>query len=352
MTELISPTVKDAMPTAETAVWPLKPSHNPHITLPIPSPVEDDLSALVQQPIALGSPSDEVARFLQSATAASTRRSYLGDVRDFLRWGGMLPTTPMQLAQYIAERASDHKPSTIMRRIVGIARFHAERGHADPSKSEVVRRVMRGIRREHQGGQRKAAPLMKSDLLVLLGRIPVDTHGLRDRALLLLGFASALRRSELVALDVADLVNVPEGLTVALRRSKTDQLGKGRVIAVPRGRSANACPVEAVRAWLAAANIEAGPVFRSVAKGGAISAARLTAQSVSLVIKRHAQAMGLPAEKFSGHSLRAGLVTSAAQAGVSPWKIQEQTGHKSMAILSGYVRDALLFEGNAAGAVL
>ena len=144
------------------------------------------------------------------------------------------------------------------------------------------------------------------------------------------------------------------GLTTAntLRRSKTDQHGTGRVLAVPRGRSVNACPAEAVRAWLTTAKIEAGPVLRSVSTGGAISAARLTAQSVSLIIKRHAQALGLPAEKFSGHSLRAGLVTSAAQAGVSPWKIQAQTGHKSMAILSGYVRDALLFEGNAAGAVL
>ena len=175
--------------------------------------------------------------------------------------------------------------------------------------------------------------------------------GLRDRALLLLGFAAALRRSELVGLDVEHLERVREGLVVNLVRSKTDQEGGGRRIAVPYGRS-QACPVTAVNNWLRVAGIDTGPVFRSVDKAGAVAIGRLSAQSVSLIVKRSACAIGLDSASFSSHSLRAGLVTSAAKAGVSISKIQAQTGHRSLAMLARYVRDAKIFENNAAGSLL
>jgi site-specific recombinase XerD len=198
--------------------------------------------------------------------------------------------------------------------------------------------------------QRQVSPLLKRDLLAILPLMH-GTKGIRDRALLLLGFAAALRRSELVALDVQDLSFVSEGVVVRLRRSKTDQEGGGRKIAVPYGRT-SACPVRAVQHWLGHAHIADNAIFRSVSKSGNVAHDRLTAQSVALVLKTYARAAGLKASDISGHSLRSGLVTSAAQAGVAVHKIQQQTGHRSSEMLNRYLRDANLFENNAAGLLL
>ena len=166
-----------------------------------------------------------------------------------------------------------------------------------------------------------------------------------------LGFAGAFRRSELAGLNAEDLDFQTDGLVVNLRRSKTGQEGAGRKIAVPYGRT-SACPVKAVLAWLEHAQITSGAVFKSMGKGGRIQASRLTAGSVALVLKTYATGAGLSACEISGHSLRSGLVTSAAQAGVATHKIQQQTGHKSVEMLARYIRDANLFENNAAGLLL
>ena len=293
---------------------------------------------------------DGVAGYIAAAIADNTRRAYRQDLDDFQRWGGAIPCPPEMLAAFIADRAATLSPHTITRRVVGISRAHTSQGLADPAKNDLVRMVLRGIRRKNGKPQRQAAPLLKQDLLAILP-LMTGTKGLRDCALILLGFAAALRRSELVALNVEDLNFVREGVVVHLRRSKTDQEGEGRTIGVPYGRT-SACPVKAVRAWLDAAQITTGPVFRSVGKGGGIGTDRLTAQSVALIVKRYAEAVGLSAPAFSGHSLRSGLVTSAAQAGVATHKIMAQTGHRSVEMVNRYVRDANLFEGNAAGLVL
>lgn len=291
-----------------------------------------------------------VAGYLSAAIADNSRRAYQTDLADFYQWGGKLPCTPELLAQYIAFRAETLSPHTISRRVVGISRAHTSQGFADPAKNDLVRTVLRGVRRSHGRPQRQAAPLLKQDLLVLLS-IMHGTKGLRDRAMLLLGFSGALRRSELVALDFQDLQFIREGLIVHLRRSKTDQEGVGRSIGVPWGRTA-ACPVKAVQQWIEHAQIVDGPVFRPISKGGYVADQRLTAQSVSLVIKAYAEAAGLPAERFSGHSLRSGLATSAAQAGVAVQQIMAQTGHRSVGMVNRYIRNANLFIGNAAGALL
>lgn len=291
-----------------------------------------------------------VSAYLSAALADNTRRAYRQDLQDFFRWGGVVPCSSETLATYIADRATTLSPHTVSRRVVGISRAHTVQALPDPAKSDLVRTVLRGIRRSHGRPQRQAAPLLTADLLSLLP-LMVGTKGVRDRALLLLGFAAALRRSELVALDVQDLQVVREGLVVRLRRSKTDQDGEGRKIAVPLGRT-QACPVKAVTQWLEHAQIVAGPVFRSVTKGGAVSAKRLTDQSVALVVKAYVQAVGLPAAEFSGHSLRAGLVTSAAQAGAATHQIMSQSGHRSAEMLNKYIREANLFLNNAAGMVL
>ena len=291
-----------------------------------------------------------VAEYISAAIADNTRRAYRQDLSDFCQWGGCIPCSPEVLSAYIADRASTLSPYTIKRRVVGICRAHVSQGLSDPSKCDLVRTVLRGIQRKNRTPQRQVSPLLKQDLLTTLPMM-TGTKGIRDRALLLLGFAAALRRSELVALNVSDLEFVREGILVKLRRSKTDQEGEGRVIAVPLGRS-KACPVKAVEEWLKHAQIVDGAIFRPIGKGGKIGAARLSAQSVALTVKLYAEKAGLLASNFSGHSLRSGLATSAAQAGVALHNIQTQTGHRSIEMVTRYVRNANLFEDNASGAVL
>jgi integrase len=193
-------------------------------------------------------------------------------------------------------------------------------------------------------------PALREDILAMLPHMK-GVRGIRDRALILVGFAGAFRRSELVALTLEDTAFVKEGMTLTIKRSKTDQLCNGRRVAIPYARSL-ACPVKALTAWLEVARIEAGPIFRPVGKAGAIGIGALSAQTIALLVKEYAAKAGLSADKYAGHSLRAGLITSAAKAGVSSWKIRQQTGHKSEAILQRYIRDAEIFEGNAAGSVL
>jgi len=310
--------------------------------------------AVVKPPVAIsnGLPNalpEAIKGYVEAAIANNTRRAYQGDLADFMHWGGAVPCTPETLAAYIADRAQTLSPHTITRRIVGISRAHVSQSLRDPAKNDLVRTILRGVRRKNGTAQRQVVPLLKQDLLAILPLMH-GTKGIRDRALILLGFAAALRRSELVALDARDLSFVKEGLIVHLRRSKTDQEGEGRKIAVPYGRT-SACPVKAVQQWLAHAQIVDGAIFRSVRKGAKV-AGRLTAQSVAKIVKSYAEAIGLKASDFAGHSLRSGLVTSAVQAGVATHKIQQQSGHRSLEMLNRYVRDANLFENNAAGLLL
>ena len=189
------------------------------------------------------------------------------------------------------------------------------------------------------------------DLREMVEELGIDAAGCRDRALLLLGFAGALRRSELVGIDVEDVVEVPDGLTVHLRRSKTDQEGAGRLVGIPYGSNPSTCPVRAWRAWLELSGITEGPAFRSVDRHGRVGSTRLTAQAVALVVKRHALRAGLDPGEVAGHSLRAGLATAAAEAGVPERVIAATTGHKGTAMLRRYIREGSLFRENAASAV-
>jgi integrase len=185
----------------------------------------------------------------------------------------------------------------------------------------------------------------------MLEHVPADTLiGKRDRALLLLGFAGAFRRSELVALTVADLIEAEGGFRVLIRRSKTDQEGQGQEIAIPAGGKLR--PVEAIKTWLAAARIATGPVFRPVAKGGRVLPQPLTDRSVANIVKAYAAEAGLDPDLFSGHSLRAGFLTSAAEAGASLLKMAEVSRHASLDTLRGYVRRADLFRDHAGAAFL
>jgi integrase len=231
-----------------------------------------------------------------------------------------------------------------------LAKAHRTAGYSNPVDSEEVALTLRGIRRTHGRPQRQARPLEWTDVLRMLPA-PGSVKPARDRALILVGFAGGFRRSELVALDTDDLEFVDEGLVITLRRSKTDQAGEGRRIAIPYGPD-SACPVRALRGWIENAGITSGPVFRSVPRSGKVEPRRLSPQAVALILKRYVKRIGLDPELVSGHSLRAGFVTSAAKSGASAWKIRQQTGHKSDAMVARYIRDADLFTDNAAGRVL
>ena len=291
-----------------------------------------------------------VSAYVSAATAKNTRRAYRSDLNHFLAWGGALPSTPEQIATYLAAHAGTHKAATLKRRVVSIRLAHTAKGLANPCASELVRVTLRGIWRVHGMAQAQATPAVREDILAMVRGL-IGIKGSRDRALLLVGFAGAFRRSELVALNLGDLEFVDRGLIVHLRRSKTDQEGVGRKVGIPFARG-KVCAVQSVKDWLAASGITEGPLFRSINRHGQVGSSRLSGHAVAQIVKTHAAAAGLDADHYSGHSLRAGLITSAAMLGCSIWKIKAQSGHRTDAMVSRYVRDADLFTDNAAGAVL
>ncbi len=276
--------------------------------------------------------------YAEASLAPSTRRAYERDFRTFAQWcvgrgERPLPVSPVLVAAFLAAEAErEFRPVTIARRASAIAWVHRSHDAPNPCDSAVVRSVLAGIRREHGAAAlRRVRPLEVEPLGRVLESLPADTlAGLRDRGLILLGFAAALRRSELAALDVGDLEFDPSrGLLVMLRRSKTDQERLGERVAVPYAREPERCAVRAVRRWLDAAGIHMGPVFRRMHRGDHLGRSRLSDQSVALVMKRRAAAAGLSPGQLAGHSLRAGYVTSAARAGVEERKIANVSRHNA-----------------------
>jgi integrase len=239
----------------------------------------------------------------------------------------------------------------LTRRLAAISVAHEAKGFPNPTTTPLVRATMRGICRAHGAAQHQAKPLLREDLFIVLGAMGDRLKDLRDKALLLIGFAGGLRRSELAAIEIVDFEQVREGIILTIRRSKTDQDGVGRKIGIPFGRTIH-CPVRALEDWLSAARIEAGPVFHPVDRHGRISTSRLLGGAVSLIVRERMATAGLDATGYSGHSLRAGFATSATRVGVSTFKIRQQTGHASDAMLSRYIRDGELFLGNAVGLLL
>ena len=300
---------------------------------------------------------DAAHDFALAEKSAATRRAYRSDFATFTVWcraraSEPMPASPETVSAFLAAQATaGARASTISRKAAAISYAHRLAGHALPTDTETVKIVMRGIRRTIGTAPGQKAAATADRIADMIAGIPVDTlAGKRDRALLLLGFAGAFRRSELVALTVADLIEVEGGLRVTIRHSKTDQESAGQEIAIPAG--AKLRPVEAVRAWLDAAGITEGPVFRSIAKGGRLLAGALTAQSVALVIKAHAKRAGLDPAEYAGHSLRAGFLTTAAKHGANVFKMMEVSRHRSVDTLRGYVRRADLFRDHAGAGFL
>lgn len=284
---------------------------------------------------------DSVQEYIDASQASATKRAYTSDLRHFLTHGGKVPCTPKQLAKYLAESANDGLAvATMDRRITAIHKAHIDQKRASPAHSEIVRQVMQGIRRTLGTKQRQVKPLMKDDLLAALEaieKVHTPVRAARDRAILLVGFASAMRRSELVGVRMEHLTFSPTGLDIELPASKTDQEKHGRTVFIPRGRGGH-CPVQALMHWLKTAGIKTGHVFRSVNRYDGIAKQGLTPQSVALIVKAAMVQTGADAYNFSGHSLRAGYCTSAAEQGQPTWQIREQTGHRLDTTLAKYIR--------------
>jgi integrase len=253
------------------------------------------------------------------------------------------------VASYIAECAGRLKVGSIQRRLNAIAEAHKAVGAESPTLSGIVRNTLKGIKRKFGTAAAQKAPVLTSDIRAMVDGTNAGLIGLRDRALILLGFAGAFRRSEIVGLDVQDCAFGKDGLTITLRRSKTDQDGQGRKIGIPYGSNPETCPVRTLQSWLEQTAIAEGPLFRSVNRHGKALARRLSPADVARIVKKLAKQAGLDPAKYAGHSLRAGHATSAAASGASERSIMNQTGHRSVQMVRRYIREGNLFRENSAG---
>jgi site-specific recombinase XerD len=294
-------------------------------------------------------------RYARAGKAPSTILAYRCDFAHFSGWCAerglaAMPASTDTVILYISAIAdAGLSVSTIGRRIAAIGYSHKLGRQANPCTGDDLREVVGGIRRTLGTAPRRKAAATADRVRAMLDACPHTTIGIRDRALLALGFAGAFRRSELVALRVEDLAEVPDGYRVLIRKSKTDQTGEGQEIVIPRGHKIR--PVAAVQAWLEASGITEGVLFRAVF-GRVVTPRGLRGADVARIVKKRAEAAGLDASELSGHSLRAGFATSAAETGASVLKIMETTRHKSVDVLAAYVRRVDLFKDHAGAGFL
>ena len=298
---------------------------------------------------------DQARQFIEGAKAENTRRAYRSDWRHFETWCRLqglesMPATPDTVTLYLTALALDHKPASLTRKLTSITKAHQAAGFASPATMQhaVVSETMKGIRRVLGAAQPGKEPLLTADLLAMLEALDGGLLGVRDRALLLVGFAGGFRRSELANLDAGDVTETADGLVIQIRRSKTDPEAKGAPVALPYGSAPATCPVRSYRAWIAGARITAGPVFRAVDRHGRVAPGRLDPGSIARVVKRAAAAAGLDPTLYAGHSLRAGFATQAFLNGAAEVSIMRQTRHKSLNTLRKYIRDRSLFRDNPA----
>jgi len=311
-------------------------------------------SAAVPAPYALsdlGETAVEAAKaYARQSLAPETRRAYASDWRHFREWCGMagcsaLPAEPAAVAAYLASLALTHSRSALERRLAAIGREHRLHGHVWIPSHPAIRTTLQGIFRAHGSRKRQAAALTSVELRKLVAVCQGDLTGLRDRALLLLGFAGALRRSELVGIDREHLRFTETGLRLTLPRSKTDAKGEGTELGITRGKRPQTCPIRALEAWLEASDCRYGPVFRRVDQWGNIDHARLCPEAVRQILLRRAGQAKLSvnsSERLSPHGLRAGFVTEAYMAGARDEQIMDHTRHRDLKTMRGYVRRAKL----------
>ena len=294
---------------------------------------------------------------LQSSKASNTVRAYKSDFSDFGLFCAQngfksLPSEPKVVSLYLTHLSTkDAKMSTLKRRLVSIGLIHKLKGHYLDTKHPAIIENIMGIKRRKGSFQKSKKPLLINSLKKIINVIDQqkkeEIKKLRDRSIILIGFSGGFRRNEIVSLDYDDLDFVPEGLKLSIRRSKTDQFGEGFTKALPYFDSSQYCPVVSLKKLLDLSKIRSGPVFRRFSKGSKLSENRLTDQTVALLIKEYLNLAGIDSENFSGHSLRSGFATSAAESGVEERNIMAMTGHKSTEMVRRYIKEANLFKNNA-----
>ena len=300
---------------------------------------------------------EETLLNLQSSKANNTVRAYKSDFNDFgifCSQNGFksLPSEPKIVSLYLTHLSTkDSKMSTLKRRLVSIGVIHKLKGHyLDTKHPSIIENIM-GIKRRKGSFQKGKKPLLINDLKILINAIDKNYNEeimrVRDRSIILIGFSGGFRRNEIVSLDYEDLDFVSEGLKINLKRSKTDQIGEGSVKGLPYFDNSRYCPVLSVKKWIEISNIEKGPLFRRFSKGSKLTDNRLTDQTVALLIKKYLKLAGIESKNYSGHSLRSGFATSAAESGAEERSIMAMTGHKSTEMVRRYIKEANLFKNNA-----
>ena len=294
---------------------------------------------------------------LKSSKAENTVRAYKSDFNDFGLFCAKngfksLPTEPKIVSLYLTYLSTkDSKMSTLKRRLVSIGVIHKLKGHyLDTKHPSIIENIM-GIKRRKGSVQKAKKPILISNLKEIINVIDKQKmekiKKLRDRSIILIGFSGGFRRNEIVSLNYDDLDFVKEGLKITLRRSKTDQFGEGSLKGLPYFDSPEYCPVVSIQNWLNLSEINSGPLFRRFTKGPKLSEKRLTDQTVALLIKEYLELTGIDSKNYSGHSLRSGFATSAAEAGAEERSIMAMTGHKSTEMVRRYIKEANLFKNNA-----
>ena len=300
---------------------------------------------------------EETLLNLKNSKAVNTVRAYKSDFKDFklfcLKNGfKYLPSDPKIVSLYLTNLSTkDVKISTLKRRLVSIGVIHKLKGlYLDTKHPSIVENIM-GIKRRKGSIQKGKKPLLINNLKKLINVIDQKNKNeikkYRDRSIILIGFSGGFRRNEIVSLDYDDLDFVTEGIKINLRKSKTDQFGEGLVKGLPYFKNFRYCPVLSIKRWIEISNINSGPLFRRFTKGSNITKNRLTDQTVAILIKKYLELSGIDSKNYSGHSLRSGFATSAAESGVEERNIMAMTGHKSTEMVRRYIKEANLFKNNA-----
>ena len=293
---------------------------------------------------------------LKNSKANNTLRAYKSDFKDFgvfcAKHGlNSLPTEPKIVSIYLTHLSKNSKISTLRRRLVSISMVHKLKGHYLDTKHPLIIENLMGIKRVKGSIQKGKKPLLinhlKSIINVIVKQNINEIKKARDKSILLIGFGGGFRRSELISIDHEDLEFVPEGLKIIVKKSKTDQFGEGMIKGIPYFSNSEYCPVTNLKKWLALSKIKAGPIFRRFTKGCSLSNNRLTDQTVVLLIKNYLNLAGIDSSNFSGHSLRSGFATVAAEFGADERSIMAMTGHKTTQMVRRYIREANIFKNNA-----
>ena len=305
---------------------------------------------------------EETLLNLQSSKATNTVRAYKSDFKDFCLFCAQngfkaLPSDPKIVSLYLTYLSTkDNKMSTLKRRLVSIGVIHKLKGYyLDTKHPSIIENIM-GIKRRKGSIQKGKKPILINDLKLIIDVIDQqqneDIKKLRDRSIILIGFSGGFRRNEIVALDYEDLDFVSEGLKIDIKRSKTDQFGEGSKKALPYFDNSQYCPVVSLQKWIKISKINSGSLFRRFSKGSKLSENRLTDQTVALLIKAYLQLAGIDSKNYSGHSLRSGFATSAAESGAEERSIMTMTGHKSTEMVRRYIKEANLFKNNALNKIM